>query len=517
MRLLAASLLLLGACMRPPILLDPYAFQEHNTHINYPPGHVIETIEVPGPDGNPVALRGVYIPGDPGAGIVVQFQETSISAASDHLGYETYAESMHDLGLHFLVIDYRGVGLSEGGRNGDLLSADGHRIVRHALSKVGGDKRKLVLRGTSLGTIVIAQLIDEGIRPAGAVMLLPVRSASAARRYAQEFYTPVEVLAADLLMRPISESDPLDLMSRAPLPLLVFSPAGDPLIHLEDRRQLLDYQSRGSIAVFEPNGQNPWIELWLGEQGMTAHETGCMQAHGPIDLAELDWLEKLNMLHPARERRLEEWRSQWPREVRAALDQDPAAQAGLAELAGFIVRVPPEWAAAAAIQGWEPRLAAQLFRHARDIGGHWRGAPWSELLASFDLSDPQGDLPLRLVERNLFTVPCPPEDPARLVRLQACVDAVFGTHKPDREERILRAHAAEDLQWVHSLGVDEGSARRLYTRILLKAARMLPDRVVPCGERGYRLEVLLEGQWVPFEDALTRSAAPLPARSPKRE
>ncbi|MEY2785915.1 MAG: hypothetical protein RL277_2127, partial [Planctomycetota bacterium] len=112
---------------------------------------------------------------------------------------------------------------------------------------------------------------------------------------------------------------------------------------------------------------------------------------------------------------------------------------------------------------------------------------------------------------------CPPKDPARLARLQACVDVVFGTHRPDREERILRTHAAEDLQWVRSLGVDESSARRLYTRILLKAARMLPDRVVPCGEGGYRLEVLLEGQWLSFEDALTRSAAPLPARSPKRE
>ena len=496
----ALGLVLIAGCLRPPILLDPYGFQEHNTHINYPPGHQIESIELREPDGEPVTLRGIYVPGEPGAGIVVQFQETSISVGSDHLGYGPYAESMRDLGLHYMLIDYRGVGLSSGKRRSDHISPDAHRIVDRALEKVGGDRSKLVLRGTSLGTIVISQLLDEGVKPAGVVLLLPVRSASAVQRYAREFSSPVEIVVAEMLLQPISESDPLDLMRRTALPLLVYTPSGDPLIHREEREEILHLGRQGQLQIFEPNHRDPWIRQWIGEQGMTTHETGCIQAHGPIELAELDLYERLGLLRPALESRLREWWSQLPREIRTDLEQDPQAMERLRSMAGYLVRLPPEWAAAAAVSGWEPRLAAQIFRVARNGGRFWRGADWDALRRCMDLRDPQADIPLRLIERNLFTV----RGYRGLAAVGDCVDAVLSQTARNEEQRLLREYAAEDLQWIRACVADPESVRRLYTRLLLKASRRAPDRVTSTEDGRQLLEVWTDAGWLPFAEAVRR-------------
>lgn len=493
----------LSGCMRPPILLEPYAFEEHNTHTNFPAGHVIETIDVEGPDGKPVQLRGIYVPGDPGSGIVVQFLETSISVGTDQLGYGPYAESMRDLGLHFMLIDYRGVGMSGGIRSGDRIFMDAHEVVRHALSKVGGDPSRLVLRGTSLGTIVISQLIDEGVRPAGAALMLPVRSASAAQRYALEFYSPFEIAVAELLLEPISSSDPLDLMQRSPLPLLVYTPMGDPLIHREERREILRLRDLGHLQLFEPNGHDPWIELWIGQQGMTGHETGCMQAHGPIGMDELNWLEQLNLLRPSVVERMREWWSQLPREIRADLERNPRAMERLRAMAGLLVRLPPEWAAAAAVCNWEPKLAAQIFRVARNGGRSWRGADWENLLYCMDLHDPEGDLPLELLERNLFTV----RGFRGVAAVQACVDAVLTDGPASVEQCLLRDYSVKDLEWIRSKVADPASVRRLYTRLLLKASRRAPDRVTARADGALVLEVRIEDQWLPFDEAVAREKA----------
>lgn len=100
------------------------------------------------------------------------------------------AVEVRALGWSSLVLDYRGLGRSDGRRDAGRLRADGRAMWREAVRRAGGAPGRVVVRAASLGSLVAADLlarggdgIDESSdgRPAGAVLVAPVRASTVGR------------------------------------------------------------------------------------------------------------------------------------------------------------------------------------------------------------------------------------------------------------------------------------------------------------------------------------------------
>ena len=185
-------------------------------------------------------LRGVFVPADSGAPVVLHLLESGGSATrgnSGLYGYEQFRE-LRDRGFASLVMDYRGVGASEGERCVDHLRDDASAMYEEAKRRAGKEDR-IVLRSTSLGTLAAASLIESGARPRAWVMISPVRAESVTENVACNRYGKFVSLLARIVFASASDADLLHAIAIAPCPILLTLGDRDDYISRREREQIM--------------------------------------------------------------------------------------------------------------------------------------------------------------------------------------------------------------------------------------------------------------------------------------
>jgi dienelactone hydrolase len=260
-----------GGCIAPPLLLPTARVQIDLAR--FPPGSELVQLPV----GSDETLRGVWVPAfGPGpAPIVVDFLESSgtIGTGALDLGFSatvgaaTGDEPLHVecradgapleplddhfcaarrryallplLGFASLCMDYAGVGASSGERSTDNLRRDAHAVWDEALRRAGGDASRVVLRGTSVGALAVAALLQDGARPGAVILVAPVRAETITHNGAQAMGRGLTAALFGWLLRTPIDTDLLAELRRLQAPLLVVVPERDEFLRHDERAQLL--------------------------------------------------------------------------------------------------------------------------------------------------------------------------------------------------------------------------------------------------------------------------------------
>ena len=143
-------------------------------------GSNVEAVDLP--VENEESMRGVFVNAGEGAPVVLHF----LGGGDTLTAYKKVAGKMVwigdavlallDLGFSSLILDYRGVGRSNGKQNSQQLPIDAHVAWEEAVLRAGGDGRRVVLRAISLGTLAAASLLEEGAKPGAIILIAPLRA-----------------------------------------------------------------------------------------------------------------------------------------------------------------------------------------------------------------------------------------------------------------------------------------------------------------------------------------------------
>jgi uncharacterized protein len=143
-------------------------------------------------------------------------------------------------GTGWLLIDYRGYGLSEGAPSESALVADGLQWLDHARDKLGS--QKIVIFGRSLGTGIAVQLAAAR-EVSGVILVAPYDSLTKVGQHHYPF------LPVGLMLK-----HPFDSVQRAPqiaAPLLCLVAAHDEVVPIVHSRRLFEAWK----------GPKRWVEL----------------------------------------------------------------------------------------------------------------------------------------------------------------------------------------------------------------------------------------------------------------
>jgi len=196
-----------------------------------------EAIEVRSDDGT--KLRGVFVPAAPvapadgPAAVVLHLLPSSTSITSGVgrrgglAGMRGMLETLASAGFASLVVDYRGVGASEGERTPRKLHEDARAMWVECLRRADGRADRVIVRAASIGTLAAAALLEAGARPAGVVMFAPIRAETIGRHGARRRKGAfLGALISPFLRRPL-DVDLLEVVERLSVPGLIFVPADD--------------------------------------------------------------------------------------------------------------------------------------------------------------------------------------------------------------------------------------------------------------------------------------------------
>ena len=211
----------------------------------YPSGARLVEIQV---DEN-TNLHGIYVPADKGAPLVICFQATGRSVAPPkqddvYIGLSPLTRHLQGLGLSTLVFDYRGVGISTGSRNSEKLLDDSRAIWKEAMSFVVDRPERVVLRGTSLGSLALAALIADGVQPASAVVISPIRGETVVRNAGTVKFGRWLTKIAVSFLKEVTKIDIVDALAAAATQILVIASPNDAFL-LKDEQDMLRRAIRG--------------------------------------------------------------------------------------------------------------------------------------------------------------------------------------------------------------------------------------------------------------------------------
>lgn len=375
-----------GACAVPNVVLDAGPGVAGLAELHAPAR--AEWVEIPAEDG--ATLRGVWIPGAPGAPVVLYLMEATVGATERgrfHGAYWDFAGA----GYSLLAIDYRGVAASGGERSSDHVRGDARAMWREAVTRAGGDPARVALRAGSLGTLAAATLLQEGARPGAVVLYGPVRSETVVRRFMTTGWagTPrvPDALApwlALLFRRPLAV-DLAGELARCPAPLLVTCGEYDELLPSEDAARLEQaVRAAGGEFATEPLAH---VELCIRHHLLRARERAFLARALPAAV-DADARERglLAAISPA-----------------AAARFGPEARAELRALAGRRIDDPPAAVAGLLLAGmWAERASVWLDAD-RATRGRWlagRSADAVRAIAAVPAADGSEDpVFLALVQR----------------------------------------------------------------------------------------------------------------------
>ncbi len=489
----------------------------------FPPG--TELVELPLRTGE--VLRGVYVPSDPGAPVVLHLLESSGSVSAKN-GYRRVLAELADSGCASLMIDYRGVGASDGYPSPTHLEEDAWAMWGEALRRAGGDPSLVVVRTISIGALAAASLVERGVRPAGWILIAPVRAETVVANFAQWRFPGLLSRLASRFFRPPSAVDLVGAVARMGPHLWVDSSDGDELLLVDEQSELRAAVIRagGSWGPVKqkPTHASPRIRMRpeppRGSGGSISfsffarHEVTTWDAHRLLP-EEQTLLESLFPHWPDGEAILLTVLSELPPELADTFEAASGARDRLRKLGTVCRSLPPLELAVVAANLEDESIAESILQ--QDLGkeSRWlRDLDLEDMSRVLDLSDPSG----RLLEPSLL------DWTTTFQRLRSPDPVVACTLDPDRVLLIVRAsekEAAEGWDQMHIVpnltgwtggpypccelwrtlfeerGLSRRDARRQATRILLKAAG-IPDRVVTESGRT-RLQLRDRGQWIPVD------------------
>jgi len=177
-------------------------------------------------------IRGVFVPAkNDDAPIVVHLLESLGSVTfgtKDLLGYPCLWQ-LRDAGFSSLMVDYRGIGASDGRRSPRNMPLDAESIYAEALRRVNGDSSRIVIRAMSLGTLAAASLYrDLSNLPGAIIMVAPVRAETVAGNWLGKYHGPlVKKFAGMINVRRPVKVDLVNVMRNLKVPLMIYAPETD--------------------------------------------------------------------------------------------------------------------------------------------------------------------------------------------------------------------------------------------------------------------------------------------------
>ncbi len=435
-------------------------------------------------------LRGLFVPSDEGAPIVLHLLESSGSVGSARLGYGELCAELSDLGFASLLIDYTGIGLSDGEASADHLERDARAMWEEAVRRAEGDPGRVVIRGVSLGAISSALLLKGGARPRSILLLAPVLEDSAVPRFARAFRGPLAGWFAGLVYRRVADVSVVEAIRGGGVPVFLVSGDGDPLLDEGDRGALDEAASAHRGGLIRREGDHVLVSI---------------EAHSLLR-EERPLLGRLFPEGPPPAKRVQGLLASLPPDVAARFEPGTAGHARLADLSRHCRVGDPVLLAAAAVGNASGESAARMVWLHRKRA--WPALPFDDLAASLSLDDPAGDLPLDLVEDYSRTIDLPRSYGGmwRVLDADSIVAEAqgpgIGTGIRFRTALVfpggVRVELATDLSRLYldlrARGLGEDDARRQFARILLKGQR-IPDRLARAPDGRLVLEALEGGAW----------------------
>jgi hypothetical protein len=488
---LGALALSAAGCLAPPALMQAPSLDVEAVRSSL--ASEAERIEVRLDDGT--RLAGWYAPADEGAPLVLMLLESGASADSTRSSRAHLVRQLADLGFASLFIDYTGVGASGGRRSTRNLARDARAMWEFALRRVDGDPGRVVLRATSLGTLAALSLVEDGARPAGVILLLPVMPDSVTARFARSFYGAAAGWLASALFRDVVDLDPAEVIANAPLRWMLVQADADQLTTPDERCAL-------AAAVERQGGR---LES-LPYDHLVA--TAALLRLSPGEIAFL------TEVVPG----VRDSGARWPRFVARLSDAGEAAAASLEAdderlraIVGLAHNDDPLRLLAAARSGSDPMTATRVrWMLARRPG---EVDDLEGLAALADLDDPAGPLPLDLLEEVASIQDFSAQFGMPFLSLGAeLIGAGAGSLSQSAEpfqvsvtitlsgriESTSRLDLAAVFQRLLARGLSDGDARRQLARMLLKANRY-PDRVVEGPDGEFRLEYRAQAGWTALD------------------
>ncbi len=290
--LLPLFLLLSSSCVAPLVqdagLAGPDVLE---------PGTAAQLVEVRAGDG--VTLRGAFLDAGPGAPVVLHLlpsgasTRTGVPAGIGRIGLSGTLETLRAHGWSSLVLDYRGVGRSDGERDAGQLSVDGRAMWDEALRRAGGAPSRVVVRATSIGTLVAAGLLATGSAPSGrhtsdapgaAVLVTPVRAPSVVMNAARERGGTLAAWWARMVHTTPAMPDLTTVVASGRIPLLLVLAADDPYLPAREAEQLHATATGAGhrVEVLKGSHARTVLRAWgfdLDEEGFAGRRvTGLMDA-----------------------------------------------------------------------------------------------------------------------------------------------------------------------------------------------------------------------------------------------
>jgi pimeloyl-ACP methyl ester carboxylesterase len=239
---LALTLALAGlarGCLTPPVLHWYDQFPPDLEGAGYPRPFEVVELEVE-PD---VRLRGVFVGAGEGAPVVLHLLGSGSSAVGTYhwrdgvLRAPPVVASLRAAGFSSLVVDYRGVGASDGERSPDHFARDVEVMYAAALARAGAPRR-VFLRAISIGTLPAGQLLRAGHVPAGVLLVAPVRNETVVEHFAYREYPDLFAFLGLMWYRLPVELETDAVLSRVECPLLVLAPRDDHFLPRAEREPL---------------------------------------------------------------------------------------------------------------------------------------------------------------------------------------------------------------------------------------------------------------------------------------
>ena len=148
-----------------------------------------------------------------------------------------------------------------------------------------------MIRAGSLGTLIAADLLERGARPAGVVLIAPVRDSTIVRRAATARRGAFLGMLADITMRSPGAPDLVDVLSTSSLPILVMLPETDVYLSRREARAISAACTGRELTVIEVPGDHQTIIL--ASWGLEMTDSFAGRQTGRLRDAEAAFLARL--------------------------------------------------------------------------------------------------------------------------------------------------------------------------------------------------------------------------------
>jgi len=474
-----------SACLTPPVVLRGESLPLDEALATFPAPS--EAVELTAADG--ATLRGVFVPAGDGAAVVLHLFGATDSFGSRRFSQRPHVSQLRDLGLASLLVDYRGVGLSQGERSAEHLGDDAWTMWQEAVQRAGGDPARVGIRATSLGTIATALLLERGVRPGAITLIAPVMPETVVRRYARVEHGRIAAWLARVVFDAVAEVDLLAQLRGYPGPLLLCGSEADEFLSEGERDELQELATAETVQWFGTVG------------GHYQSSVGGRLLSGP---ERSFWPEAMPPRASARAL-ADLWRER--PELTSVFEDQPEARARLARLLELKRHGDADSLAAAAFAFRDPTLAREFLWSLEQRP--YPELSFEELREVLAWDDPSGAIPYDLV--LAFARPLDEAERLRLprFRMESSFLALCAQNIDLGETQLTLTYhfGSEDALFVFDYGalwsellargIPAADAQRVFLRVALRAER-IPERHRPDGAGLQGLEVHEGGEWRPL-------------------